>query len=76
MRHWMLTLALSALSFGCAGAKIAPPPSENCLTLKDHFRCRAPDGSHYSDPYPGKVMRSCTPVTDREAEKNFEASLR
>jgi hypothetical protein len=71
----MAMLSLIVLS-SCAGRTPLPPAIERCLTMKDHLRCRGADGSHYSDPYPGKVVRECSPVSDLEARKNWEEVLK
>lgn len=74
-RLMLLLTLITASSAGCAGrARMPDPPAvERCLTLPDHFRCRRPDGTHYSDPYPGRVARIAMPVSDAEAMANFEA---
>lgn len=69
--RWMLPLALIALETACAGRPVPPPQTERCLTLADHLRCRGSDGSHFSEPYPGRVMRVCRPVSDDEAVSNW-----
>lgn len=76
MPRLTLLLMLLITASHCAGRRPAPPKVERCLTLKDHFRCRRADGTHYSDPYPGRVPRVATPVTDDEARANFEAVLK
>lgn len=71
----MLSLIIAS---SCAGHPKAPdaPPITRCQNLKDHFRCRAPDGKKFSDPYPGKEPLVCVPAADWEARKNWESTLR
>lgn len=78
MRSTLLLALITLSAPGCAGheKRPDPPPVERCLTLPDHFRCRAPDGKKYSDPYPGKVRRECSPTSDAEAGRDFEAVAR
>lgn len=73
-----LLLMLIIASAACAGrARMPDPPAiERCLTLPDHLRCRGADGSHYSEPYPGKRRRECTPIEDAEALRDVEALAR
>lgn len=78
MPRLTLLLMLLITASHCAGRRAAPPKQERCLTLSGHLRCRATDGAHFSVPYtelPGKTMRECRPVTDAEAQANFEAAL-
>lgn len=76
----MLLLALIGLNacgtFG-AGLRAHParPETTECRNQADHFRCRAMDGTHYSEPYPGRAPLICRPVSDEEAIKNWEATL-
>jgi hypothetical protein len=70
-----LLLTLIALS-ACAHTPPSPPAEERCLTLADHLRCRGANGSHYSEPYPGKRPRVCVPTGDAEARADYEAVIR
>lgn len=80
--RWTLLLTLIILESGCAGLPVARPkpsdrpPVTRCQNLKDHYRCRAASGKHYSDPYPGKEPLVCYPASDDEVVRNWEATLK